>query len=125
MKQFLVVALIFVFITILGACSIPRDGLDPTLIAYVEQTQTATMWPHASVTPSPSVVPKQAFIVNAINDELQREADPLEETLDAKFSVTDIGFDTIGNPPIIIALRVQVECECLKKDKSTCTTERA
>jgi len=123
MKKFLAVALILVFVIALGACSVPTgSGLDPTLIAYVEQTQTATMLPRASPTPSPSAVPKQAVIVNALNAELQKEADPLEETLDAKFSILDIVFASNENS-LTTVMEVHVECEWIKR--SSCTEQRA
>ncbi|MGC1376540.1 MAG: hypothetical protein WA821_09960 [Anaerolineales bacterium] len=123
MKKFLAVALILAFIIALGACSVPSgSALDPTLIAYVEQTQTATMLPHASPTPSPSAVPKQVVIVNALNTEIRKEADPLEETLDAKFSILDIVFDSNDNSSTTI-MEVHVECEWIKR--SSCTEQRA
>jgi hypothetical protein len=116
-KRFLVVAPIFLFM--LGACNAFGPQADPNAGASVAQTQTAAAPPTAAGTP----VPKVAVIVNAFNGAL-RGADPLEETLDAKFSVTDIGFDISGDPPAITTLRVHVECECLKT-KSSCSTERA
>jgi hypothetical protein len=122
LKRFLVLALICLFIIILGTFRIPRGGLDPILIAYVEQTQTATLWTPAPGTPSATPVPKQAFILNALNDALQQEADPLEETLDAKFSIIDIGFDSNGNSPTTV---MEVHVECVWITSSTCSEQRA
>jgi len=123
MRRFLVIIPIFLFV-LLGACSNTRGGeIDPTIGAFVAQTQTATMWTPAPITPTPSVAPKQALIVKALNDEFQKQADPLEETLDAKFSIIDIGFDLSGSPPATTTMQVHVECEWISRP--SCTEARA
>ncbi|MGC1375142.1 MAG: toll/interleukin-1 receptor domain-containing protein [Anaerolineales bacterium] len=117
-------ALLLLFLFVLGYFSFNLgNSLDPNLVAYVKQTQTATMWTPAPVIPSATPVPNEAAIVSALNDELQREADPLEEALDIKFSIIDIGFDMSGNPPVTTTMSVQVKCEWVTTP--TCSTERA
>lgn len=121
MKRFLVVIPICLFF-ILGACGAPTNQWDPSVGTFVAQTQTATMWTATPVTPSPTPIPNEAVIVTELNGVL-RGADPLGEALDAKFYVTDIGFDTNGNPPITNTIRIHVECEWVLKP--SCTAERA
>lgn len=120
-KLFLVIPVCLLLV--LGACdAVGSPKLDPSLIAFVAQTQTATSWTPTPVTPSPTPVPKQAVIVNALNDVL-RGADPLAEALDAKFSVTDVAFIMEGKPSVTTKVQVNVECEWIFK--SSCTVERA
>ena len=121
MKRFLVLIPIFLIIFI-GACSAPGDQLDPRVSTFVVQTQTATMWTPTPITPTVTIEPKEAIIVDALNSVL-RGADPLEEVLDARFYVTDIGFDLNGNPPVTTTMRIHVECEWVVEH--SCTTERA
>lgn len=123
MKRFLVIIPVFLFI-LLGACGdTSRQGLDPSIHTFVAQTQTATVWTPAPATPSATHIPKQAFIVKTLNDELRREADPLEETLDVKFSILDVSFDRNGKPPKTTTITIHVECEWIKDQ--ACTKERA
>jgi hypothetical protein len=128
MKQFLLLTFIMLFI-VLGACSAlssqlngQLDGqIDPIIITYVAQTQTATAWTPTPVTPTATAVPNQVTIVNVLNDAL-RGADPLGEALDARFSVTDIGFDMSGNPSVTNKIRISIDCEWVYK--SSCSVER-
>lgn len=125
MKQFLLFSLIILFV-VLGACTAlsgQLDGgkLDPVIVTYVAQTQTATAWTPTPVTPTATAVPNQVTIVNTLNDAL-RGSDPLGEALDARFSVTDIGFEVIGNPPVTNKVRIDIDCEWVYK--SSCTAER-
>jgi len=121
MKPFFVIIIILLFVSI-GACAVPNDQLDPSAVTFVVQTQTAAMWTPTPITPSPTIVPKQAVIVDALNGAI-RGADPLMEALDAKFYVTDIGFDMSGNPSATTTLRINVECEWVLE--RSCTVERA
>lgn len=125
MKQFLLFTFIMLFV-VLGACSalsgqLENGQLDPVIVTYVAQTQTATAWTPTPVTPTATAVPNQVTIVNALNEAL-RGADPLGEALDARFSVIDIGFDVSGNPPATNKIRIGIDCEWVYK--SSCTVER-
>jgi hypothetical protein len=122
MRKFLVVALIFVFIIMLGACDTLDNQVSPAEADAFIHTLTATMWTPAPVTPSATPVPNEAVIVNALND-ASRGADPLEETLDAKFSILDISFHLSGKPLVTTTLEVHVECEWITRP--SCTVERA
>jgi hypothetical protein len=121
MKRLLVVIPVSLLFLI-NACDVNPPPVSAETWTLVALTQTATMWTPTPVTPSPTASPNQAIIVDALNGAL-RGADPLGEALDAKFHVADVGFDANGNPPILITLRIHVECEWIIR--SSCTTERA
>jgi hypothetical protein len=80
-------------------------------------TLTATAW---TPTVSPTPIPNTAILVEALNRNLVGR-DPLAETVDAKFFVTDLQFapDEKNN---LTTLRVRVECECVYS--SCCSNER-
>ena len=80
-------------------------------------TLTATAW---TPTVSPTPIPNTAVLVEALNRNLVG-TDPLAETVDAKFYVTDVQFlpDQKG---VLTIMRVQVECECVYA--RCCSTER-
>lgn len=118
MRRFFVVIPVFLFI-MLGACG----GVDSHTFQMVIETQTATMWTPIPVTPTPSDVPKAAMVLNTLNDEFRKDADSLERTLDAHFSIIDLGFDLSGNPRATTTLRIHVECDWVLK--SSCTEQRA
>jgi len=121
MKRFLLIIPIILFAA-LGACGDPSGQvLDPKIITYVAQTQTAAAWTPTPVTPTATAVPNQATIVNTLNDAL-RGADPLGEALDARFYVTDLVFEMSGKPPVTDKVRISVECEWVYK--SSCTAQR-
>lgn len=121
MKQFFAVIPIVLFV-FLGACGVPSNEISSGVGTSVAQTQTATMWTPTPVTPSPTIVPNQAVIVDSFNG-VMRGPDSLRDAIDAKFFVIDVGFDQTGNPPAIDTIRVSVECEWIFKP--TCTAERA
>lgn len=120
-KRFLPVVPVFVLI-FFSSCGVESSTVSPDTGTAVGLTQTATMWTATPITPSPTTLPNQAVIVDALNGAL-RGADPLTEAIDAKFHVADLGFDANGNPPILITLRVHVECEWIIRP--SCTPERA
>ena len=121
MKRLLAVIPVFLLIFI-NACDANESPVTSDIGTAVALTQTATMWTPTPITPSPTPSPNQAIIVDALNGAL-RGADPLGEAIDAKFHVADVGFDANGNPPILITLRIHIECEWIIR--SSCTTERA
>jgi hypothetical protein len=107
---------------LINACGVEPSVITSEQGTAVALTQTATMWTATPITPSPTNSPNQAVIVEALNSAL-RGADPLGEAMDAKFHVADVGFDPNGIPPVLITLRIHIECEWIIK--SSCTTERA
>ena len=121
MKRLLAIIPVTLLIFI-NACGIDESPVTSGVGTAVALTQTATMWTPTPITPSPTPQPNQAVIVDALNGAL-RGADPLEEAIDAKFRVADVGFDANGNPPLLITLRIHIECEWIIR--SSCTTERA
>ena len=121
MKRLLAIIPVFLLIFI-NACDVNESPVTSGVGTAVALTQTATMWTPTPITPSPTPSPNQAIIVDALNGAL-RGADPLGEAIDAKFHVADVGFDANGNPPILITLRIHIECEWIIR--SSCTTERA
>lgn len=121
MKRFLAIIPIILFI-LLAACGVSDDQVVPSVGTSVAETQTAVMWTATPITPSPTPVPHEAVIVDTFNS-VMRGADPLQEAIDAKFFITDIGFDAGGNPLVLITMRIDVECEWVLKP--SCTTERA
>ena len=115
MKRFLVIIPIFLFI-VLAACE--GDGsVSSSLGTKVAQTQTATMWTPAPVTPTPTHIPNTSVIVNALNDVL-RGGDALGETLDAKFYVRDVEFDPSGDTAVKNKIKISVECDWVFKSSS-------
>jgi hypothetical protein len=72
----------------------------------VAETQTAMVW---TPTISPTPDPNESKIVEWLNAELLN-ADPLEQTLDAKYQVLDASFP-MGNgfSPVF---RIDLRCEC-------------
>ena len=87
------------------ACS--PDLSDPAIQKAVIQTLTATAW---TPTPSPTPVPNTGRIVEMLNN-VMVGADPLAETIAAKFSVIDVQFlmDTASSQAT--AMRISVDCE--------------
>jgi hypothetical protein len=110
------------FFVLLSACAEITVTVPDEVGTAVAETQTAKMWSPTPVTPSATPVPNPLVILDALNGAL-RGADPLREVMDAKFYVADVGFDANGNPPLIITLRISVECEWIMHP--SCTTERA
>lgn len=110
------------FFIFLSACADVTVTVADEVGTAVAQTQTATMWTSTPITPSATPVPNPLVILDALNGAL-RGADPLGEVMDAKLYVTDVGFDANGNPPLIITLRISVECEWIMHP--SCSTERA
>ncbi len=92
-------ALIFI------ACS--PDLSDPAIQNAVIQTLTATAW---TPTPSPTPEPNTGRIVEILNN-VMVGADPLAETIAAKFSVIDVQFLLEVASGQATAMRISVDCE--------------
>ena len=110
MKRWLPLLPLFLLI----ACATQTSSLSLTEAIL---TLTATAW---TPTVSPTPIPNTAVLVEALNRNLVGR-DPLAETVDAKFYVTDLQFqpDEINN---LTTMRVLVECECVYS--SCCSNER-
>jgi hypothetical protein len=119
MKRFLIIIPILLFIA-LAACDSGTPSNDSQATSVIKSL-TATMWTATPNTPTPTTLPNQAIIINALNAVL-RGSDPLGEALDTKFFVTDIGFSVEGNPPTTKKMLISVECEWVFKP--SCTAER-
>ncbi|MEW6027977.1 MAG: hypothetical protein AB1554_00685 [Chloroflexota bacterium] len=121
MRRLFPIIPVFLFV-FLSACADITVTPPSTWWTDAMGTLTATLWTPTPVTPSATPVPNPLVVLDALNSVL-RGADPLGEAMDAKLYVTDVGFDANGNPPVIITLRISVECEWVMHP--SCTTERA
>jgi len=101
-------------LTLLVACIMQTTGMSLT-DAILTLTATAST-PTLTVTPAPNT----ASLVESLNRNLVG-TDPLSETVDARYFVSDLRFipDDQDN---LIAVRIQVECECVYS--SCCSNER-
>jgi len=101
---------------LLVACA--PDISDPQIQHEVIQTLTATIW-----TPTPSATPEPDTmgVVEILNNAMQG-ADPLEETIDARFIVLDahVLSDHVTNQAV--TLRISTDCEWVYTDG--CTPEK-
>jgi hypothetical protein len=117
MRRFLLLIPIFLLM-LLNACGNSTASISPTEGTAVGQTQTATVWT-PTITPTPD--PNESKIVEWLNAELLN-ADPLEQTLDAKYQVVDASFPITLNGTSTI-FRVDVRCECMTNTQC-CIPER-
>ncbi len=101
-------------LTVLVACIMQTTGMSLT-DAILTLTATATT-PTITVTPAPNT----ASLVETLNRNMIG-TDPLSETVDAKYYVTDLRF-ALDDHNNLIMLCVHVECECVYS--SCCTNER-
>jgi len=116
MKRLLPLILVLLFIGISSCDSV--TVISPAEGTAVAQTQTATIWtPTVTSTPDPD----ESKIVMWLNETLL-SADPLEQTLDAKYQVLDVLFpETPGSPSAVF--RMEVRCEC-SSNMQCCVPER-
>ena len=104
-------------IFLLVACS--PDLSDPIIQHEVIQTLTAT-----AMTPTPTAtpVPNTSGIVNLLNG-VMINSDPLEETLNARFSVLDSQVLPDVSTKQALTLQIDVDCEWVFSDG--CTPEES
>ncbi|MEW5939826.1 MAG: hypothetical protein AB1750_09215 [Chloroflexota bacterium] len=114
MKLF-IQALLFVMALILVSCG---DVLSTAQMASAVQTLTATVLP-----PTPTVTPDpdESAIVMLLNRGLEQTADPLSQTVDARYQVVDASFP-LGANQLAATFRIDVRCECV--GSACCTPER-
>lgn len=111
-------ALPFLPLIVLMACS--PDIADPQVQTAVIGSLTATAWTPTPVTPSATPEPHTGRIVDVLNGVIVG-ADPLGETVAAKYSVIDaqVVFDPAAQQALL--LQIHVDCEWVYSD--SCTPE--
>ena len=105
----------FLLVVLLIACT--PDLSDPEIQHAVIQTLTATAW---TPTPSATPEPNTSGIVDILNNAMIG-SDPLEETIDAKFSVIDSQVLLDESSKQALTLQIDVDCEWIFSD--SCTPE--
>jgi hypothetical protein len=111
-------ALPFLPLIVLIACS--PDIADPQVQAAVINSLTATVWTPTPVTPTSTAEPHTGKIVDMLNGVIVG-ADPLGETILAKYSVVDAQVLLDAPTQRALILRVHVDCEWIYSD--SCTPE--
>ena len=100
----------------ISACG---NDLTPAQLTMAVQTLTATaLPPTATSTPDPD----ESAIVLSLNQGLTETADPLSQTIDARYQVVDASFP-VGEGGQLSVFQINVRCECSRA--SCCTPERA
>jgi hypothetical protein len=104
---------------LLNACASGTVQASSDMWALFGLTQTATMW-----TPTLSPTPNYYIptMIGWLNIDLSATSDPLEQTLDAKYLVTDASFSHILNSQSW-TFRLDVQCECAA-NANCCIPER-
>jgi len=111
-------ALPFLPLIVLIACS--PDIADPQVQAAVINSLTATVWTPTPVTPSATPRPNTAKIVDVLNGVIVG-ADPLGETIQARYSVVDAQVILDAPTQQALLFRIHVDCEWIYSD--SCTPE--
>ena len=97
------------------------DISSPDIQNAVIQSLTATVWTPTPLTPTATPEPNTGKIVDILNNAMLG-ADPLGETIDAKFSVIDAQIILDDVTKQATTLRVHVECEWVFNN--SCTPEQ-
>ena len=97
------------------------DISSPDIQNAVIQSLTATIWTPTPLTPTATPEPNTGRIVDILNNAMLG-ADPLGETIDAKFSVIDAQIILDDVTKQATTLRVHVECEWVFNN--SCTPEQ-
>ena len=103
----------FLLLVLLTACS--PDLSDPEIQHAVLQTLTATAW---TPTPSATTQPNTSGIVDILNNAVIG-SDPLDETIDARFSVLDSQVLLDESTKQALTLQIDVDCEWIFSDGCT------
>ena len=109
------------FLPMLVFVACTPDVSSPDIQNAVIQSLTATMWTPTPHTPTATPEPNTGKIVDILNNAMLG-ADPLGETIDAKFSVIDAQIVLDDVTQQATTLRVHVECEWVFSD--SCTPEQ-
>ena len=112
----MIAAISFVLLLALVACV--ASDLSTAQMNSAVQTLTATVLP-PTITPTPD--PDESAIVLLLNHGLEQTADPLSQTVDARYQVIDASFplDINNNASTFL---IEVRCECV--NGLCCTPER-
>jgi hypothetical protein len=105
--------LLVVLLVLLVACM--PDISDPEIQHAVVQTLIATAW---TPTPSATPAPNTSGIVDILNNAVVG-SDPLEETIDARFSVLDSQVLLDESTKQALTLQIDVDCEWIFSDGCT------
>lgn len=111
-------ALPFLPLIVFIACS--PDISDPQVQMAVINSLTATVWTPTPATPSATAEPHTGKIVEVLNGVIVG-ADPLGETILAKYSVIDAQVILDAQAQEVLLLRIHVDCEWIYSD--SCTPE--
>jgi hypothetical protein len=84
----------------------------------VVQTLTAKMWTPTFTAPAATLVPDTSKIVEILNNAMVG-SDPLAETVEAKFSVTDARIVYEPSTNLAVILLINVECESIYTNNCT------
>ena len=118
MKRLLPIVPVCLLIS-LNACGTVGIPIPSNVGTAVGQTQTASIWtPTISATPDPD----ESKIVVWLNQTLLA-ADPLEQTLDAKYQVVDVLFPVAQDGSQSSVFRVDIRCDCAS-NVQCCIPER-
>ena len=108
----------FSLVLLLALVACVASELSTAQMASAVQTLTATVLP-PTVTPTPD--PDESTIVLLLNHGLEQTADPLSQTVDARYQVIDVSFPLDINNKASTFL-IEVRCECV--NGYCCTAER-
>lgn len=111
-------ALSFLPLIVLIACA--PDIADPQIQAAVINSLTATVWTPTPVMPSATPRPNTGKIVEILNSVIVG-ADPLGETIVARYSVIDAQVILDAPTQQALILKIHVDCEWIYSD--SCTPE--
>lgn len=107
-----------ILLFLINSCAGPTATISPQQGTAVGQTQTASMW---TLTFTASPDPPENKIVEWLNGGLAN-ADPLEQTLDARYLVTGVSFPFAPGSSAQ-TFRVDLRCEC-SSNTNCCVPER-
>ena len=109
-------ALSFLPVLVLIACA--PDISDPNIQAAVIGSLTATAWTPTPVTPSPTAEPNTGRIVEILNEVIVG-ADPLSETIVAKYQIIDAQVIMDNTTQLASVLRIHMNCDWVYSDGCT------
>ncbi len=119
MKRFLPFLSILALVFFSACTGETTPAITVEVVTHFVETQTAAAW---TATPSPTKVPEPPKLIDALNSVILG-SDPLSETIEAKFNVTDVEYLPDAKTKEIRSVRIHVECEWIYRDN--CTPEES